>query len=238
MDVVVEDLYVVVNGREIISHINFSVSGPGLYFILGRNGSGKSTLLKALAGLIKFRGRVLINGRDVREYRRRDLARVVGFVWQNPMYGFFESSVEREIRFILKNLGMDNINFDRVVRYFGVEHLLKRSPFTLSGGEAKRVEMCSVIVADQEIYLLDEPEGELDYDGLERLIRFLHEESKRKLIIVATHNTLFAYKMRDIVRKYILISDGKLVGIYDKSILNDDDFLRRMGIVPLNWWLG
>lgn len=232
------NLSVVLNGRRVLRNISVEFQGPGLFFVLGQNGSGKSTLLRALAGLLPFEGEILVNGVDVRKYSRKDLSRIIGYVWQNPFYGFFESTVEREIRFILKNLGMDqNSRFEEIVRYFDVEKFLKRSPFTLSGGEAKRVCMCSVLVADQQIYLLDEPEGELDYWGLEKLIKFVESESMRKLIIIATYNTLLPYKVRNIVKRVYIIHDGEIIGGVKPEKLLDDDFVAKVGIVPVQWWL-
>jgi len=230
------NLTVKLNGYNILENINLRIRGPGLYFILGRNGSGKSTLLRALAGLLPYRGEVLINGREIRNYKRKELSKIVGYVWQNPFYGFFESTVEREIRFILKNINSEG-RFEELIDYFGIKKFLKRSPFTLSGGEAKRVCICSVLVADQQIYLLDEPEGELDYKGLEKLVRFVETESKRKLIVVATHNTLLAHKLRESVEKILIIHNGKIVGEFGPEILVNKEFLIDVGIVPVYWWL-
>ncbi len=236
MKIVLENVSVCIGNKCIIRDVSLSIDGPGLYFLLGRNGSGKSTLLKTIAGLMPYTGRILINGRELREYKRRSLVRLLGFVWQNPFYGFFESSVEREIRFILKNIGDCDDRFWELVEYFGLRGFLKRSPFTLSGGEAKRVELCSVLIANQQIYLMDEPEGELDLDGLSKLAQFIERESKSRLVVVATHNTLFAYRLRRHIRKCIFIDHGKIVGVYDPEILENGDFLARIGVVPIYWW--
>jgi len=236
MEIILEHVSVRVNGKTIIRDISFHIDGPCLYFLLGRNGSGKSTLLKTIAGLIPYTGKILINGKELREYARRKLVRLIGFIWQNPFYGFFESNVEREIRFILKNVGDSNSRFHELVEYFGLIKLLKRSPFTLSGGEAKRVELCSVLVANQQIYLMDEPEGELDFDGLDKLVKFIERESTSRLILVATHNTLLAYKLRRCIRKCIFIDNGEIAGIYSPEVLENEEFLVQIGIVPIYWW--
>jgi len=233
--IITEDVGVRLDGRDVLRDINISMDGPGLYFLLGRNGSGKSTLLRTLAGLLRYEGSIWINGRELRRFRRKELARIVGFVWQNPLFGFFEYNVEREIKFILKNLDMDEANFREIVEFFGVDHLLDRRPFSLSGGEAKRVEICSVLVANQPILLMDEPEGELDLDGLRRLLVFLEHGCRRKLILVATHNTMFAYRMRRIAKGYFIISEGRIQGFFGPSILEDEDFLSDVGIIPVDW---
>lgn len=230
------NLNVSLNGHHILKDINLQFSGPNLFFILGANGSGKSTLLRALAGLIPFSGRILINGKDMGSFNRKDLTKTIGYVWQNPLYGFFEENVQREIIFILKNLNLPYDNADDIIKFFSIEHLLNRSPFTLSGGEAKRVSISSVIVADQPIILFDEPESEMDLAGLERILEYIVLNTRRKLIIVATHNPLIAYKLRAHISKIIYIKNGEVSSIENAESLEDNDFLASLGIVPVNWW--
>jgi len=230
------NLNVSLNGHHILKDINLQFSGPDLFFILGANGSGKSTLLRALAGLIPFSGRIRINEKDIRSFNRKELAKTIGYVWQNPLYGFFEENVQREIIFILKNLNLPYDNANDIIKFFSIEHLLNRSPFTLSGGEAKRVSISSVIVADQPIILFDEPESEMDLAGLERILEYIVLNTRRKLIIVATHNPLIAYKLRAHISKIIYIKNGEVSSIENAESLEDNDFLASLGIVPVNWW--
>lgn len=232
----IRNLKVRLNGKEILRGIDLSFQYPSLYFILGRNGSGKSTLLRAIANLIPFEGEITINGKDVKSYKRKELSKLIGYVWQNPLYGFFEETVEREIKFIIRNLGLKESIFDYITNFFSINHILYRSPFTLSGGEAKRVSISSVIVADQPILLLDEPESEMDLDGLRRITSYLQINASRKLLIVATHNPLIAYKLRDHVKEVYLLSSGKILRKIEPSQLNDSKLLESIGIVPLDWW--
>jgi len=231
-----KDISVRINGREILRKISLEFSGPGLFFIIGENGSGKSTLLRVLAGLIPYEGDVIINDRPQRDYSRKELAKTVGYVWQNPLYGFFEESVEREIAFILKNLGLPLSRMDRIIEFFGLKDLLDRSPFTLSGGEAKRVSISSIIVADQPIILFDEPEAEMDLEGLNALMKYVREHAEEKLIIIATHNPLVAYKLRENVRGIYYLKDGEIVHTGGIESLSNAEFLVRIGVVPLSWW--
>lgn len=237
LDIIAENVSVRINRKYILRNINLSFFGPGLYFLIGRNGSGKSTLLRVLPGLIPYEGKVLINGRDQKEYSRKELSRIIGYVWQNPLYGFFEENVEREISFILKNLGVEKSIFEDIVELFGIKHLLGRSPFTLSGGEAKRVSICSVIVADQPIILFDEPESEMDLSGLESLIEFIRRNIQSKLIIIATHSPLMAVKLRRYVKKIYFIEQGRIVRDGSPELLDDEEFLKKIGVVSPRWWL-
>lgn len=225
-----------INGKLILENINLFFEGPALYFIMGANGSGKSTLLKTLAGLINFSGEIAVNKEPISSYSRKSIAKLIGYVWQNPLYGFFEETVYREITFILKNLKLPLETADKYIDFFGIKGLIDRSPFTLSGGEAKRVSISSVIVAEQPIWLMDEPEAEMDYDGLMKLKSLIEREYKRRLIIVATHNTLLAYKLRKTIKSIIFIKDGKIVEQAAPEALSDGEFLRAIGLVPIDWW--
>ncbi|MEX0567764.1 MAG: ABC transporter ATP-binding protein [Candidatus Njordarchaeota archaeon] len=237
LSIIAEEISVRVGQKYILENISASFFGPGLYFLIGRNGSGKSTFLRVLPGLISYEGNVLINGKNQREYSRKELAEIIGYVWQNPLYGFFEESVEREILFILKNLGRDYSMLDNVVEMFRIRHLMKRSPFTLSGGEAKRVSICSVIVADQPIILFDEPESEMDLSGLESLVEFIRRSIRDKLIIIATHNPLVAIKLKKYIKKIYFIEQGKMIREGGTEIFDDEEFLEGIGVVSPSWWI-
>ena len=233
----IQELSVSYNGQNILKNINLRIEGPGIYFIIGPNGSGKSTLLRALANLIPFEGKIKICNKDVREFRRKELAQVLGYVWQNPLYGFFEETVEREIQFILKNIKKPLDKVRTISQEFNIEHLLSRSPFYLSGGEAKRVSIASVVVADQNILLLDEPESAMDLDGIKNILNFIHQKADEKLIIIATHNILIAKKLSKKIRKIVFIKDGKILSVGDASLLDNDQLLEEIGVPSLNWWL-
>ena len=233
----IQELSVSYNGQNILKNINLRIEGPGIYFIIGPNGSGKSTLLRALANLIPFEGKIKICNKDVREFKRKELAQVLGYVWQNPLYGFFEETVEREIQFILKNIKKPLDKVRTISQEFNIEHLLSRSPFYLSGGEAKRVSIASVVVADQNILLLDEPESAMDLDGIKNILNFIHQKADEKLIIIATHNILIAKKLSKKIRKIVFIKDGKIFSVGDASLLDNDQLLEEIGVPSLNWWL-
>ena len=237
LSLVAKNLNVTLSGKKILKDISLNFFGPSLYFIIGANGSGKSTLLRALAGLIPYEGEVIVNGKQLKKYSRKELSKTLGYVWQNPLYGFFEENVEREIAFILKNLDLSLEKMNAIIEFFEIRPLLKRSLFTLSGGEAKRVSISSVIVADQPIILFDEPESEMDLSGLDALIRYVRENVHRKLIIIATHNPLFALKLKDLVEEIYFIKNGEIVHSGTPEILNDKIFLERIGVIPLSWWL-
>jgi len=206
-----------------------AVFASGVHVVLGRNGSGKTTLLRTIAGLVKYSGEVLIYGVDIRKYSRRELSKLVGYVWQNPYYGFIEASVKAEIEAILKTL---NIRGDwSLVDILVPKHLLSRDPFTLSGGEAKRVSLASILVADQPIWLLDEPFTNLDRDGVLAVLEVINRGRARgKTIIVALHEVFYAKLLNP--DTYLILDSGAVIE-YGAWSRVDDDVLKRAGLIPL-----
>lgn len=215
------------NNKTVLDGISFSVE-EGIYALVGPNSSGKSTLLKALAGLVKpTSGKVLIGGEEVQKLEPRERAKIVGYCWQNPYYGFFEDSVSREIEFVLKNTGLKGNK--EILEILAVEKLMDRQPFKLSGGEARRVSIASVVVADQPVVLLDEPFNDLDLDGYISILNLLKYFKKReKTVIVALNNGahLGLYSFDAI----LLLYNGKLIGQFKPEEVSDE-ILEKYNIV-------
>ncbi|MCD6301805.1 MAG: ABC transporter ATP-binding protein [Staphylothermus sp.] len=211
----------------ILTDIFFKL-GNGIHVLLGANGSGKTTLLKTIAGLIKpLNGKILVNNLEPYILKRKDAAKIIGYTWQNPYYGFIEARVIDEIKFILKTTGLEG-DWE-IVEILVDKSLYDRDPYTLSGGEAKRVSLASVLVADQPIWLLDEPFNELDYEGTLRLIEIIKRARKKnKLVIISTHLVTLIDNVKP--DKYLLIKRNKELEIGDWKEL-DDDKLSNAGVL-------
>jgi len=201
---------------------------PGVHVILGRNGAGKTTLLRAIARLVEFKGEVTVMGKNVKGLRRRDLAKLVGYCWQNPYYGFIEATVKDEIGTILGSLRVPG-DWE-IVKLLVPEELMERDPSTLSGGEAKRVSMASILIADQPVWLLDEPFTFLDKSGVDSLLKLIeYGRSKGKTIIAAVHEVFYASLLKP--DTYIVLDQGVVSSSGEWQNLSDD-ILERAGIVP------
>jgi len=228
MRIEVKGLTVVISERPVLNDISVSFN-EGIHIVLGPNGAGKSTLLKSMACLIKpFKGKILLDGTDLCKLPREEISKRIGYCWQNPLYGFFESTVEREIYFIIKNLGVPPRR--DVLKILDVEKFMKRSPFELSGGETKRVSLASILIANQSIILLDEPFEELDWRGykaLQDLLRVFRDEGK--IVIIATNNPLEVEPFKP--DTFVLLSSGRIKDKGSWSELNDE-ILMESGVIP------
>jgi energy-coupling factor transport system ATP-binding protein len=165
--------------------------------IMGSNGAGKTTLVKHLNGLLRpDSGRVILDGVDTKQYSVAELSREVGLVMQNPDHQLFLDSVQREIMFSLENLGYSKdeaeVRCEETLSNLGLEGLSERSPFTLSGGERKRVALASVLATAPRILSLDEPTIGQDARQKENLAKMLSELNEQgKTVLVVTHDIEF-----------------------------------------------
>ena len=165
--------------------------------IMGTNGAGKTTLVKHLNGLLRpHNGRIIFDGVDTKHYSVAELAREIGLVMQNPDHQLFLDSVEKEVEFGLKQLGFSEDEIkertNRTLSSLGLEGLSERSPFTLSGGERKRVALASVLATEPRILALDEPTIGQDALQKEKLADMLLELNKKgRTVIVVTHDIEF-----------------------------------------------
>ncbi|MCI6908531.1 MAG: energy-coupling factor transporter ATPase [Clostridiales bacterium] len=172
--------------------------------LIGHTGSGKSTLIQHFNGLLApTSGQVLFRGQDIHEkgYRLRELRFRVGLVFQYPEYQLFEETVEKDISFGPRNMGLSEDEIRERVRmaatYVGLsEEVMGKSPFDLSGGQKRRVAIAGVLAMKPEVLILDEPTAGLDPEGafqILREIRAFREESGTTVILVS-HN------MEDVAR--------------------------------------
>lgn len=224
----VENLTVRYGGRLILSGVS-AVFDSGVHVVLGRNGAGKTTLLRAIAGLTEFTGDVRIDGRSIKGLGRRELSRLVAYCWQNPFYGFIEVSVEDEIEVILKTL---RVSGDRYIATKLVpDHLMGRDPSTLSGGEARRVSLASMLIADQPVWLLDEPFTNLDRDGVKTLLEVVEYGRRRgKTVVVSLHEVFYAHLLNP--DTYTVVDGGRIVGSGSWSSITDE-VLINSGLLTL-----
>ena len=163
--------------------VNLDIPEGELALVIGRTGSGKSTLLRAINGLVphfsggRLAGRVLVDGRDTRDHRPRDLADVVGFVGQDPLSGFVTDVVEEELAYGMESLGLPadvmRKRVEETLDLLGLAELRNRPLADLSGGQQQRVAIGSVLTTHPRILVLDEPTSALDPLAAEEVLATL-----------------------------------------------------------------
>jgi energy-coupling factor transport system ATP-binding protein len=151
------------------------VIDDGITVVVGPSGGGKSTLLRVLNGLVphfhggRIKGSADVAGQNIIETPTRQLARTVGFVFQDPELQAVYDTVEHEVAFGLENIGVSPRNMrarvEEALHDAGAQHLANRKINTLSGGERQRVALASSLAMRPKLVVLDEPTSQLDPDG-------------------------------------------------------------------------
>ncbi len=188
-----------VDAPPVLRSVNVGLDEGDLAVVIGRTGSGKSTLLGAMTGAMPhftgglLSGQVIIDGRDTRTHRPRDLADVVGVVGQDPLAGFVTDTVEEELAYAMEQLGLPGAVMRRRVEetldLLGIADLRGAALHELSGGQQQRVAIGSVLTAHPRVIVLDEPTSALDPTAAEEVLatltRLAHDLAVT--VIVAEH---------------------------------------------------
>lgn len=210
--------------------------------VIGHTGSGKSTLVQHMnalltptSGTLKVFDYEVAKGKPLSPIRKR-----VGMVFQFPEYQLFEETVERDIMFGPTNFGVSKeeakAKAAEVLAVVGLDaSLLTRSPFSLSGGQMRRVAIAGILAMEPDILILDEPTVGLDPAGQEEMMNLflsLHETYHKTLIIV-THdmNVVAEYAKRVLVMKDArLVFDGSPTDLFSNANMLDEFQLGRPDI--------
>ncbi|MCR4729093.1 MAG: ABC transporter ATP-binding protein [Lachnospiraceae bacterium] len=219
-----------------LKNIDLKIKQGEFVLLAGTSGCGKTTVTRILNGLIpgfyggKLEGSVLLDGRDIGEYKSYELASRMGSVFQNPRTQFFNVDTDSEITFGLENAGIPgteiNATLERITKELDLERLRGRDIFKLSGGEKQKIAVASVYASDPEVYLMDEPSANLDTVGISELRKALERiKGNGKTVIVAEHRLYYLAKMVD---RVLYLKDGAI----EKEFSGDE--FRSMDLETLN----
>lgn len=204
-----QDLCFAYEQTPVLRHIDLSVAPGECVVLMGDNGSGKSTLLRVLCGLLfAQRGSYKLGGQEVSESTMRDtrfsksLHQRVGFIFQDSDSQLFCASVADEIAFGPQQMGLSRDEVERrvgdVCQLLEIDHLRERAPYTLSGGEKKRVAIACVLSMNPDVYCFDEPLAGLDAKSRSWLLGLLkHLKTVGKTLVIATHDQSLADEVAD-----------------------------------------
>ena len=210
------------NSRDdkILEDINLSIKSNEITVLAGPTGCGKSTLLRAIVGLIpnmyegEYAGDVIVDGIKIRDAEIKEIAKRVGFVFQNPENQIFMFSVERDIAFGLENLGLEQEiikkRISKIMKTLNITHLAKKAPHELSDGQKQRTALAGVLAMEPKILILDEPTSLLDPKTAMEFMELINKICKEEgmSIIIVEHRLDLVLKYAD---KLIVLSEGKVI---------------------------
>lgn len=224
------------DGKPALNNINLDIFNGETIGIIGPNGAGKTTLLLHLNCILKGTGMIKIFGIEANGSKNlKEIRKKVGLVFQNPDDQLFSQTVFDDVAFGPINMGFDkesvitrvkeSLNY---VNIFGFE---EKHPYHLSVGEKKKISIATILSMEPEIFVLDEPTGELDPRSKKNIINILKNIKSTK--IIATHDLELVL---EICNRVFLLDNGSIVSFGEtKSILNNVEILEPHGLeVPLS----
>ncbi|KUO49116.1 MAG: hypothetical protein APF76_01495 [Desulfitibacter sp. BRH_c19] len=226
------------NPQMAIDNINLSINEGEYICITGPTGSGKSTLVQHINGLLRpTQGKLLINGKEI-DYKGKSLQQIrkrVGFLFQFPEDQLFEETIEKDICFGPKKMGISltdiEIRLKKVMDEVGLpyEQYKDVSPLKISGGQKRRIALACTLITEPEILILDEPTAGLDPKGKDEILKLIKDLNQSgRTIIMITHDLedIAEYASRVTVMNHgKIILDGK-----PEDVLSQEDTLVHIKI--------
>jgi energy-coupling factor transport system ATP-binding protein len=200
------------DGPTVVNDVEFALTPGERVALIGTNGSGKSTLAKLLVGLLRpSSGEVFLGGRAPSDLAPVDLAGWAQFVFQDPEQQFVRLRVDEEVMLGLDDAGkrraealMDHVGLP--LGLFG-----PRSPYTLSGGEQRRLSLASALVRNPSVLVLDEPTYGQDRHGHDALLDILAAHvDNGAAVLAATHDERF---IEAFAGRIVRIEAGRIVHV-------------------------
>ena len=201
---------------EALRDVSLTVEPGEVLGIVGGTGSGKSTLVQHMnLLLVPTGGEVLVDGVDARSLKRSELRRRVGLVFQFPESALFAPTVEEDVAFAPRQLGLGEDEVQERVREalvaLGAAELATRSPFALSGGEKRRAAIAGVLAMKPEVLVLDEPTAGLDPATREELLALILDLRQAGISIVLVSHDLD--EVAEVADRVCALHDGRVRAI-------------------------
>lgn len=207
--------------REILKNINLDIKKGEFWAVIGKNGSGKTTLCNVLRRFVpdfykgELKGRITLEGKELKDYSAKEIVQKVGFVFQNPFTQIsgVKETVFEEIAFGLENLALDaeyiRKRVEETLKLLRIEELRDKNPYELSGGQGQKVALASIIAMDPEIMVIDEPTSQLDPKGTEEIFEIIDILKKEgKTIILVEHKLEL---IAEYAEKVMVLNEGEMI---------------------------
>ena len=202
------------DGTRALTDLDLRIEPGESVAIVGQNGSGKSTLVRHINGLLRPpTGRVLIDGRDIRQTHVALLARLVGLAFQNPDRQLFAGSASAEVAFGPRNLGLRGSALDARVREaleeVGLGEETATNPYDLGYSRRKLLALASVLAMRTPILILDEPTTGQDARGVARVRSGVARAAgEGRTVIAISHDMRF---VAESFRRVVVMQAGQIV---------------------------
>jgi iron complex transport system ATP-binding protein len=212
-----ERLTVELGGRNVVDGVSFAVERGEWVTVIGPNGAGKSTLLRSVAGLIGHRGRIALDGEELRRLGRREVARRVAIVPQSPLMPVAMSVREYVllgrtpyVSYAGREGRRDRSATEEAMVRLDLAELAARPLGTLSGGERQRAVLARALAQEAPLLLLDEPTSALDAGRQQEALELIDglRLDAGLTVLAAMHDLTLAGQYAS---RLLLLSGGRIV---------------------------
>ncbi len=217
-----------------VKNLNVNIHKGDFTAIIGSNGAGKSTFSKLCNGLLKpSAGDVLVLDKNTKKEKVSNLAKHIGFLFQNPDRQICCGTVREEIAFSLRNNKVPeaeiNTRVENTIKEFGFNP--DTEPFNMSRGQRQRLCLACLIALNPEILILDEPTTGLDYrECMEVMEKIRQLNENGTTVIMVCHDMEVVL---DFAKKIIVMNRGEILGEGQaRKVLNDDTLLNKARLLP------
>lgn len=208
----------------VLKNINLEIKKGDFIVVCGQNGSGKTTLMKIIAGILPFKeGKIIKLKNNLK----------TGYIYQNPDNQIFAETVFDEVSFVLK---MANAPFDiikqkteSILKVMGLFEKKDEDPFSLPKGDRQKIACASILIAEPDVLILDEPTTGLDYPTLKNLMNVIESLNKKGItVLMITHDMEIAANYGN---KMLIMNEGEILFYSDKrKAFENDEILKKAKI--------
>lgn len=234
--------YAGTNNRPALREVNLTIYEGEYVALLGLNEAGKTTLQLCINGVIpnsimgEYAGHVFVDGKDPFETEVREMAKIVGMVFDNPEFQLSQMSVEEEIALGMESLGFSyeemRMTIQEVLQIVGLEGLEERSPFGLSGGQQQRLAIASALAMHPKILVMDEPTSNVDPIGKEEIFAVAAKLNREDnmTVVIAEHEVEVMAAYAD---RVVVMHEGEIIlNGTPAEVFGQVDLLKELNLRP------
>jgi energy-coupling factor transport system ATP-binding protein len=219
-----------------LDDVNLEIQSEEIIGVIGQNGSGKTTLVKHFNNLLKpTSGRILFKGEDTAPLTIQKMSGNVGYVYQNPNQQLFARTVQDELEFGPRNMGLSEEEIEErrehAIEFFGIEELRNKHPYRIGFPLRKLVGMASIFTMQPAIFIMDEPttgQDNITTQTVYRLIERLRKDGAT--VICVAHDMIL---LAEVVDRLLVMRDGHLIAdATPREVFSDYELMSSTHLMP------